>query len=195
MRFRDKLKRRAFGWLSRELERERRSAQGAEACLLGAGSSLTPEAEVNNFSGGPETITVGCNSFVRGRLVTYGHGGRISIGDWCYVGHRTEIWSMDSIKIGNRVLIAHDVNIHDGSGLPERVVPLGGSDGFPEIRFVLDPIELYLETCELPLIDEAFLHQRIDRFDHALRGGGGLHLEVVKFQDHADWLRGGFRRI
>ena len=28
---------------------------------------------------------------------------------------RTEIWSMNSISIGNRVLIAHDVNIHDGT--------------------------------------------------------------------------------
>ncbi|MFS8047089.1 acyltransferase [Rhizobium sp. BR 314] len=122
MRFLNKLKRQALGWLARELDRERRRARGAEACVLGAGSSLTPEAEVNNFSGGPETITVGSNSFVRGRLVTYGHGGSISIGDWCYVGHRTEIWSMDSIKIGNRVLIAHDVNIHDGTAHSTNIV-------------------------------------------------------------------------
>ncbi|TXL64359.1 acyltransferase, partial [Pantoea vagans] len=45
----------------------------------------------------------------------YGHGGQVTIGDWCYVGIRSEIWSMESITIGNRVLIAHDVNIHDGT--------------------------------------------------------------------------------
>src|SRR6202008_3901298 len=76
---------------------------------------LLPEAEVNNFSGGPETIEVGPDSYVRGRLLTYGHGGRIRIGQWCYVGIRTEIWSMESIEIGDRVLIAHDCNIHDGT--------------------------------------------------------------------------------
>ena len=47
--------------------------------------------------------------------MTYGHGGDISIGDYCYVGERCEIWSMEKIEIGNRVLIAHDVNIHDGT--------------------------------------------------------------------------------
>jgi maltose O-acetyltransferase len=82
---------------------------------LGKGAMLGPEAVINNFHGQPEFITIGCKSFCRGRLLTYGHGGRISIGDWCYVGIRTEIWSMDSIEIGNRVLISHDVNIHDGT--------------------------------------------------------------------------------
>jgi acetyltransferase-like isoleucine patch superfamily enzyme len=92
-----------------------RSVPGADACMLGQGASLLPEAEINNFSGLPKMITVGPNSHVRGRLLTYGHGGRINIGEWCYIGIRTEIWSMESITIGDRVLIAHNVNIHDGS--------------------------------------------------------------------------------
>ena len=79
-----------------------------------------------------------------------------------------------------------DVHVHDGGGLAESVVALGGGDGFAKIGFVLDPIEFHLETRELTLIDEPFFHQRVDGLDHALRGGGGLHLEVVKFQDHAD---------
>jgi len=76
---------------------------------------LGPEAVIDNIRGKPEFITMGRKSFCRGRLLTYGHGGRISIGDWCYIGARTEIWSMESIEIGNRVLISHDVNIHDGT--------------------------------------------------------------------------------
>jgi acetyltransferase-like isoleucine patch superfamily enzyme len=115
MRFLDKLRWRAFAWLARELDRERKRANGADACQLGVGSALMPESEVNNFSGGPERIKIGDNSYVRGRLLTYGHGGDISVGDWCYIGVRTEIWSMDRIAIGNRVLISHDVNIHDGT--------------------------------------------------------------------------------
>ncbi|MEZ2129487.1 MULTISPECIES: acyltransferase [unclassified Sinorhizobium] len=115
MRFLDRLKSRALGALAKALEEERRRVHGKPAYTLGLGSQLSAEAEVNNFSGGAETITIGRNSFVRGRLVTYGHGGQIEIGEWCYIGHRTEVWSMKSIKIGNRVLIAHNVNIHDGS--------------------------------------------------------------------------------
>ena len=115
MGFIERTRSRAFAWLARQLEAERKRVPGAAHCRLGAGAALLPEAEVNNFSGGPERISVGANSYVRGRLLTYGHGGSISIGDWCYIGVRTEIWSMDSIAIGNRVLIAHNVNIHDGT--------------------------------------------------------------------------------
>lgn len=84
-------------------------------CSLGAGTTLAPEASVDNHQPDRDAVTVGAHCFVRGRLLTHGHGGRIRIGDWCYVGARTEIWSMESIEIGDRVLIAHDVNIHDGT--------------------------------------------------------------------------------
>jgi maltose O-acetyltransferase len=76
---------------------------------------LGPEGCIENFSQDLDAIAVGNNSYVRGRLLTYGHGGSIKIGEWCYVGIRSEIWSMSSISIGNRVLISHNVNIHDGS--------------------------------------------------------------------------------
>lgn len=110
------LRRRAIRWLARQLEAEKAAGPDVSRyCTLGHGARLLPESEVNNFSGGRETIEVGDNSYVRGRLLTYGHGGRIRIGDWCYIGIRTEIWSMESIEIGNRVLIAHDCNIHDGT--------------------------------------------------------------------------------
>jgi acetyltransferase-like isoleucine patch superfamily enzyme len=114
MSFVNRLRLRAIGWLSRQLEFERKQ-RGEKLCVLGLGSALMPESEINNFSGSPEQISVGNNSYIRGRLLTYGHGGKIIIGDWCYVGKRTEIWSMESVRIGDRVLIAHGVNIHDGT--------------------------------------------------------------------------------
>lgn len=61
----------------------------------------------------PESITVGANTHVRGQLLTFGHGGKIKIGDYCYVGEHSHIWSAHSIRIGNRVLIAHNVSIFD----------------------------------------------------------------------------------
>jgi acetyltransferase-like isoleucine patch superfamily enzyme len=86
-----------------------------ERGTLSSTAIFSDEADIENTHGDPSKVSVGANSYIRGRLLTYGHGGRIKIGDWVYVGVRTEIWSMESIEIGNRVLISHDVNIHDGA--------------------------------------------------------------------------------
>jgi maltose O-acetyltransferase len=80
---------------------------------LGPEAVLAEEAVVENGTGRSEAITVGAHSFVRGKLLTFPPGGQISIGEWCYIGHRTELWSMSSISVGNRVLIAHNVSIVD----------------------------------------------------------------------------------
>ncbi len=89
---------------------------------LGLCANIHPKAEiqfggkVQNILGEKSAISLGAFSIVQGRLLTYGHGGKISIGEDSFIGPRTEIWSMDSILVGDRVLISHDVNIHDGTG-------------------------------------------------------------------------------
>jgi len=93
----------------------RRGTQAAQTACFHQGAKLMAEGVIENCRGRPDAIVVGSNSIIRGRLLTYGHGGAISVGKWCYVGVRTEIWSMERIEIGDRVLIAHDVNIHDGT--------------------------------------------------------------------------------
>lgn len=87
----------------------RRTATLASTAIVGM------EGIIENIRGDSSAIMIGENSYLRGRLFTYGHGGNISIGNWFYLGARSEIWSMNSVKIGDRVLIAHDVNIHDGT--------------------------------------------------------------------------------
>lgn len=85
-------------------------------CLtLSSTAKIFPEASIENLSGDDKKIVIGDNSYIRGRLSISPAGGQISIGEWCYVGHRSEIFSISSIKIGNRVLIAHDVNIVDNT--------------------------------------------------------------------------------
>lgn len=101
--------------MGRRIDAVRGQADRESHCILGSGAQLLPEAEVNNFAGPRNAISIGARSAVRGRLLTYGHGGQIRIGEWCYIGVRSEIWSMESIQIGDRVLISHDVNIHDGT--------------------------------------------------------------------------------
>ncbi len=93
----------------------RQSAAQAQFCTLGVGATLGPEARIDNLQIAPTAISIGSNSYIRGRLLVYAHAGKITIGDWCYVGVRSEIWAASNVRIGNRVLIAHDVNIHDGT--------------------------------------------------------------------------------
>lgn len=108
------LKNRAIRWLDVQLQAQRPTPPPPLA-ILALGAVLSPESAVENFHGEARYVQVGAHSYVRGRLLTYGHGGCITIGDYAYIGVRSEIWSMESVTIGSRVLIAHDVNINDGS--------------------------------------------------------------------------------
>ncbi|HYA42161.1 MAG TPA: acyltransferase [Syntrophobacteraceae bacterium] len=95
-----------------------RPASDCGQCISGTGSVLYPTARVSNIFGDPKAITLGEHTHVRGELLTFGHGGTISIGNYCYVGEGTRIWSALSIHIGDRVLIAHNVNIFDNDTHP-----------------------------------------------------------------------------
>lgn len=82
-------------------------------CVLAGGAKISRSAGIRNASGESEDIQIGNNSLIQGELLTFAHGGKIRIGEWCYVGEGTKIWSALSIIIGDRVLIAHNVNIFD----------------------------------------------------------------------------------
>ena len=77
-----------------------------------------PGARIYNIRGPRSAIRVDAHSTIAGELLTFRHGGQIDIGQWCYVGEGTKIWSAERIRIGNRVLIAHNVNIHDTNSHP-----------------------------------------------------------------------------
>ncbi|WP_091891805.1 acyltransferase [Bradyrhizobium sp. Rc2d] len=82
-------------------------------CELDRGARLTGKARVRNIAGDSSLITIGRGSIIQGELLTFAHGGRIRLGQWCYVGEHSRIWSAAEIAIGDRVLIAHSVNIFD----------------------------------------------------------------------------------
>jgi acetyltransferase-like isoleucine patch superfamily enzyme len=86
---------------------------GRPTCVLASGAKLHRSARIRNASGNDGHIRVGSSSIILGELLTFGHGGQIQIGEWCYVGEGTRIWSALSVNIGDRVLIAHNVNIFD----------------------------------------------------------------------------------
>lgn len=65
-----------------------------------------------------ESIIVGPKTHVRGELLTFAHGGRISMGSYCYLGENSKVWSAKEIAIGDRVLIAHNTSIFDSDTHP-----------------------------------------------------------------------------
>lgn len=88
------------------------------SCVMGENSVLYGEAEIINNLGDKKRIKIDHDSHIRGQLLTFGHGGNISIGDYCYVGRNTYIWSGQEIEIGNRVLISHNCNVFDNDTHP-----------------------------------------------------------------------------
>jgi acetyltransferase-like isoleucine patch superfamily enzyme len=75
-------------------------------------------AKIINIKGDKSCIKIGSKTHILGELLTFGHAGSIEIGEDCYVGEHSRIWSANQINIGNRVLISHDVNIHDTDSHP-----------------------------------------------------------------------------
>lgn len=72
-----------------------------------------PEARVENHQYNKKNISVGAGTHVRGTLLIFKYGGRISIGRNAYVGDGTRIWSGENILIEDNVLISHNVTIAD----------------------------------------------------------------------------------
>jgi acetyltransferase-like isoleucine patch superfamily enzyme len=73
------------------------------------------QTRIINNSGIKERIVLESHSIILGEIQTMQHGGEIKVGQYVFIGEHTRIWSSVSIKIGNRVLISHNVNIHDNN--------------------------------------------------------------------------------
>jgi acetyltransferase-like isoleucine patch superfamily enzyme len=107
-------------------------------CVLASGAKLYGSARIRNASGHDGHIRVGSSTMILGELFTFAHGGQIQIGEWCYVGEGTRIWSALSIIIGDRVLIAHNVNIFDNlthpidAGARHRQFQMVATSGHPK---------------------------------------------------------------
>jgi acetyltransferase-like isoleucine patch superfamily enzyme len=86
---------------------------GRATCRLGSGARLMRTARIRNIRGDSDCIVVGDNSVIRGELLTFAHGGKIEIGSWCYLGESSRVWSGSLVRIGDRVLISHNVNVFD----------------------------------------------------------------------------------
>ncbi len=80
---------------------------------IGARSALYEQTVVFNFQNDDSKIIIGSGTHIRAELLIFANGGKISIGDNCYVGEGSRIWSANEVRIGNNVLVSHNVNIID----------------------------------------------------------------------------------
>jgi acetyltransferase-like isoleucine patch superfamily enzyme len=83
------------------------------SATVSPGSRFLSGGRVSNIAGRPERIVIGAGCRIAGELLIFRHGGMIRLGDWCYIGEASRVWSASSVHIGNRVLISHNVNVHD----------------------------------------------------------------------------------
>jgi acetyltransferase-like isoleucine patch superfamily enzyme len=124
-------------------------------CILGKNSAFHKGTEIFNCIGNKNDIIIGNNTHIVGTLMTFGHGGRIRIGDYCYVGKNTNIFSAKDIKIGNRVLIAHNCNIFDSNTHP--LDPVKRHEQFKEIINQGHPRKIDLNEKSVIINDDAWV--------------------------------------
>lgn len=77
------------------------------------GTKFYENALVYNQQSDNLKIQIGENTYIRGQLLVFKYGGRIKIGNNCFIGDGTRIWSGESVVIGNDVLISHNASIVD----------------------------------------------------------------------------------
>ena len=91
---------------------------GRATCIKARSTRITSRARIINLQQRSDRIVIGERTVIEAELLAFAHGGEIRIGSWCYVGVGTRIWSSAAVAIGNRVLIAHNVNIIDNRTHP-----------------------------------------------------------------------------
>ena len=124
-------------------------------CRLRHDAVLGSSARIRNIRGDSDKITVGQHSRILGELLTFAHGGEISIGEWCYVGEGSRIWSAASIVIGNRVLISHSANVFDNL-----THPIGAVARHQQIRQIFSdghPREISLDEKPVRICDDVWI--------------------------------------
>ena len=78
-------------------------------------SRFYSETRVYNLQNDPSKIKIHNNSHIRGELFIWPYGDGIEIGSNSFVGKNSFIWAGEKIKIGNGVLISHNVTIIDSN--------------------------------------------------------------------------------
>jgi len=95
-----------------------RISKASPCCTFSKTTVFHGSARIVNNRLDPSVIVIGPHTHIKGEILNFGHGGRIEVGEYCFIGEGTHLWSAKHIRIGNRVLISHNVNIFDNDTHP-----------------------------------------------------------------------------
>jgi acetyltransferase-like isoleucine patch superfamily enzyme len=141
--------------LTRLKQKIRKKLALPKDCIVGKGVVLYESAMVINNLFDANKIRIGACTHVKGELLTFGHGGLIIIGEYCFIGEQTRIWSAQSITIGDRVLISHNVNIFDNDTHP--VNPKARHEQFKQIITSGQPTSIDLRERAVKIADDVLI--------------------------------------
>jgi len=100
-------------------EHERKSLSKSRlSVMISDNSVLYENSTILNFANDVSKIIIGSNCHIYGSLTVYPKAGSIHIGDNSSLGELSRIVSGFKVRIGNRVMIAHNVNILDNNSHP-----------------------------------------------------------------------------
>lgn len=141
--------------MAMSIELRLRRLLGRAAATIDRSARFTGTARLFNPMRDAAAIRVGRCSIVAGELLVFAHGGRIEIGDWCFVGEGTRLWSAARISVGDRVLISHGVNIFDNDTHPYD--PQARHAHFRAIYEVGHPTRIDLREAPVRIDDDAWI--------------------------------------
>ena len=132
-----------------------RRVAGKPTCDKHPTARLGRSARIVNIGKDSALIKIGAETIVEGSLLTFAHGGRITVGQWCYIGEGSRIWSAGRIDIGDRVMMSHNVNIFDN--LTHPVDPVLRHQHFHAIASVGHPHRIDLGERPVRINDDAWI--------------------------------------
>lgn len=139
---------------------------------IGSYSLIAYPDKMMNPSKDKSRIVIGANSVLRCEIQILGHGGQLKIGDYCFIGENSYIWSGKSINIGNRVLIGHNCNIFDNDIHPfdkdER------HNQFKDILSIGHPKTINLNDEEVVIEDDVWIGANVTIMKGVRVGNGAI---------------------
>jgi acetyltransferase-like isoleucine patch superfamily enzyme len=128
---------------------------GRPTCIAPNSAKITSRARIINIQTSDAQIKIGERCVIEAELLVFAHGGRIEIGSDCYLGVGTRVWSGASVLIGNRVLIAHNINIIDNQTHP--ISPKQRHQHFADIFSKGHPRDITLGDKTIEIHDDAWI--------------------------------------
>lgn len=96
-----------------QIQKEKMNTLLRNSCISHEETIFTDQCRILNHQSNPQKICIGKKSMIKGILNVFPNSGKISIGEYTFIGENSNIWSQDSVIIKNYVLISHNVNIID----------------------------------------------------------------------------------